>query len=127
MAKHPLLRDLYDTEKDYFRNHPEVAGMATEDDRVIFNPYSNVHPKYSDNIYKNEASRILMRNSEDRPSYDLTEQQKQAFKDYGSDQDIRETIAARAFSGDSSSGDLTQEQQEYLKKLSNLYFRHYGE
>lgn len=48
-------------------------------------------------------------------------------KDYGSDQDIRETIAARAFSGDSSSGDLTREQQEYLKKLSNLYFRHYGE
>lgn len=127
MANHHLLRDLYDTEDEYFRNHPDVAGMATEDDRVIFNPYSNVHPKYSDNIYKNEASRILMRNSSERPSYALTEQQKQYFKNYGSDQDIRETIAARAFSGDESAGDLTEEQKEYLKKLSNLYFKQYGE
>ena len=93
--------------------------MATEDDRVIFNPYSDVHPKNSDAIYQNEASRIHIRKSTNRPKYKLTDAQRKTFKDYGEEQDIRETIAARIISGDESAGDFTPEQKEYADRVKN--------
>lgn len=119
--KYPLLRSPYESELEYFKKNPKVAGMATEDQKVIFNPYSEVHPKYSENIYKNEVSRILMRNSKNRPDFDLTEEQKKSFKGYGSEQDIKETIMARALSGDESAGNLTQAQKKYLESLKKEY------
>lgn len=119
--KYPLLRSPYESEIEYFKKNPNVAGMATEDEKVIFNPYSSVHPKYSENIYKNEASRILMKNSKNRPSFDLTEEQKKIFKGYGNDQDIRETIVARALSEDESTGNLTDNQKKYIDFFKNEY------
>lgn len=117
--EYSLLRQPHPSENEYFKQNPHVAGMATEDDRVIFNPFSNVHPKGSESIYQNEASRIHMRKSKKRPSFKLTPQQKEAFKDYGDEQDIRETIAARILSGDESSGTPTSEQKSYVDQLRN--------
>lgn len=117
--KYSLLREPYPSEIKYFKENPHVAGMATEDERVIFNPYSDVHPKNSDSIYLNEASRIHMKKSKKRPKFKLTDEQKEAFKDYGEEQDIRETIAARIISGDESAGDVTSEQKEYANSLRN--------
>ncbi len=114
-----LLREPYESELKYFKKNPQVAGMATEDERVIFNPYSSVHPEHSDSIYQNEASRIFMRKSKNRPKFKLTNQQKKTFKDYGDEQDIRETIAARILSGDESSGEATSEQKDYVESLRN--------
>lgn len=121
--KYPLLRDPYDSENEYFKKNPHVAGMATEDEKVIFNPYSNVIPKNSDSIYKNEASRIYMKKHNVRPDYDVTEDQKKRFHGYGSDQDVKETIVGRGISGDESSGELTPNQREFIKKLSNQMIR----
>ena len=117
--KYPLLREPYESESKYFKENPHVAGMATEDDRVIFNPYSSVHPEHSDSIYKNEASRLFMRKTKNRPKYKLTKAQREAFKDYGEEQDVRETIAARLLSGDESAGEPTHEQNEYVDWLKN--------
>lgn len=114
---YPLLRDPYPSELKYFRDNHNVAGMATEDERVIFNPYSKVHPTSSGAIYKNEAARIFMRNSKNRPKFKLTDEQIKKFKDYGNEQDIRETIIGRLISGDSSSGLATPEQIAYTKWL----------
>lgn len=116
----PLLRDPNESELSYFKQNPNVAGMATEDQKVIFNPFSNVHPKGSESIYKNEAARIFMRQGKLRPSYALTKEQEERFKGYGEPQDIKETIAARALSGDPSSGKLTKEQENFVKQLSEM-------
>lgn len=121
--KYPLLRDPYDSENQYFEKNPHVAGMATEDDRVIFNPHSSAIPNQSDSIYKNEASRIYMRKHGVRPDYELTEDQNSRFKGYGTPQDIAETIAGRGISGDESSGELTENQKQFIKKLSNQMIR----
>jgi len=116
--KYPLLREPYDSENKYFKDNPDVAGMATEDDRVIFNPYSKVHPKNSDSIYQNEAARVFIKKSKNKPNFKLTKEQKESFKDYGELADIRSTIAARILSGDSSSGEPTSEQLEYVDWLN---------
>ena len=115
--KYELLRDPYESELKFFKERPDVAGMATEDQKVIFNPYSDVHPEGSDAIYKNESSRLHMRKSKNRPMFKLTDAQKEEFKDYGDEQDRRETIAARILSGDSSSLESTKEQRQYVEKL----------
>lgn len=117
--QYPLLRKPYDSEVEYFKSNPDVAGMATEDDRVIFNPYSNVHPKHSDAIYKNEASRLYMKKSKNRPKFKLSDAQKKAFEGYGDEQDIRETIAARLLSGDESAGVASYDQLQYVDWLKN--------
>lgn len=120
MAKYPLLRDPFESELEYFKMNPHVAGMATEDDRVIFNPYSKVIPKQSDSVYKNESARIQMRKSSERPDFQLTQEQSEAFKNYGDIQDQRETIAARSYAGDESSGELTDEQRKYIQRLVQM-------
>lgn len=117
--EYSLLRDPYESELSYFKKNPNVAGMATEDERVIFNPYSHVHPKNSDNIYKNEAARIHIRKSKNKPKFKITPEQHESFKDYGEEQDIRDTIAARILSGDESAGNFTPEQKEYADMLNN--------
>lgn len=119
MNKYPLLRKPYSSEEEYFKKNPHVAGMATEDDKVIFNPYSKVIPNQSDSIYRNEAARIYMGQKNMRPDYEITEEQNKSFQNYGSPQDIKETIAGRGVSGDDSSGDLTQQQRQFIKKLAN--------
>lgn len=115
--QYPLLRKPYESELEYFKKNPHVAGMAAEDDKVIFNPYSDVHPENSESIYKNEASRIYMRTGKFRPNYDLTKEQEENFSEYGDLQDKRETIAARALSGDQSSGELTDQQRIFVENL----------
>lgn len=121
----PLLRaDLYPGENDYFRRNPHVAGMATEDGRVILNPYSSLSDDEQGAVYLNEASRLLMRESSP-PSFNITPEQRERFatinngQPYGSEQDIRETIAARILSGDPSAGAATPEQFAYARGLGH--------
>jgi len=112
------LRDPYPGELDYFKKNPHVSGMATEDDRVILNPFSDLSPQERDAVVKNEQFRIKMRRGGARPDFALTPQQREKFRGYGSEQDIRETIAARIYSGDPSTGDPTPAQIAWVKNNS---------
>jgi hypothetical protein len=99
------VRSPYESELKYFREHPEVAGMAAEDDRVILNPYSGLTPEEYDAVRQNETYRVLMRRHEIGPEFDLTEAQQQAFQDtpYANDPvALRQSIVARILSGDPS-------------------------
>ena len=113
-----LEREPYTSEVDYFKQNPGTAGMATEDNRVIVNPYSNLSEIERKALIKNETSRVFMRNNErERPLFSITPEQRNAFKNYGSEQDIRETIAARILSGDPSAGAATKEQMAFASNL----------
>lgn len=115
------LRKPFASEMQFFQSNPEVTGMAAEDDKVILNPFSKISPQNKEAVLQNELSRIYMRNSL-RPSFDLTNEQMQTLKntpygDVGQEQNAKETIAARIFSGDPSAGTPTDQQLQFVELL----------
>lgn len=117
-----LIRKPYASELEYFKKNPNVSGMATEDDRVILNPYSKLSKEEFDAVAQNETARIAMRkNPELQPNFELTEEQKKMLSS-GSYADADEvhrkaTVAARILSGDPSAGTPTEEQLQFVDKL----------
>lgn len=125
LPKSVEMRKPYAGELKYFKKNPNVAGMATEDNKVILNPYSNLNPDQYQSVAVNEASRIFMRRPELKPDFELTTQQKN-FLDTttyrnASEDDRRATIAARILSGDTSAGIPTPEQNMFVDKLKNAF------
>jgi len=117
-------RHPYPGEMDYFRKNPHVAGMATEDESVIINPFKQMNPQERAAVVMNETARVMMRAGKvPRPEFAVTDEQRRQFSGYGSEQDIRETIAARILSGDPSAGSATPEQSEFAKSLRGLLGR----
>jgi hypothetical protein len=115
------MRKPYAGELEYFKKNSNVAGMATEDNKVILNPYSNLKPEQYQSVAVNEASRIVMRRPEFKPDFELTNQQK-AFLDTttyksASEEERKATIAARILSDDPSSGVPTAQQNLFVNFL----------
>jgi hypothetical protein len=120
-------RGLYPVEEKLFKERTDVAGMATEDNRVIINPYSPISKDMKDLVRTNETARLAMRNGYPRPDFELTPKQQEFYstiqngKPYSEDlQDIKETIAARVMTGDDSAQDYTKEQEMYADKLFDV-------
>lgn len=98
--------------------------MAAEDNAVVLNPFSQLSKSELEAVALNEAARVFMRRHQEfRPSFSLNEQQKSAFANYGSEQDVRETIAARIVSGDPSALNPTPEQVEFASRLRAALLR----
>ncbi|MPZ36696.1 MAG: hypothetical protein GEU95_01315, partial [Rhizobiales bacterium] len=114
------IRDgLYPGEAEFFKNNPHVAGMAADDGRVILNPFSNQSSAERQAVVANEAARVHMRRSRARPTFAITDEQRAAFKGTpyeNNDEALRETIAARIFSGDPSAGAATPEQKAFVAR-----------
>ncbi|MEK9894961.1 MAG: hypothetical protein VW518_00860 [Burkholderiaceae bacterium] len=111
---------LFPSELDYFRNNPHTAGMAADDNYVILNPYSSLSQQELASVANNEAARLYMRQSGFRPSFTVTDEQRRLFArtPYEHDeQALRDTIAARLFSGDPSALNGTSEQLEFVSQL----------
>ena len=114
-------REPYPSEKDYFKNNIDVTGMATEDNKVIYNQFSELSEEEKEAVGRNEAARIRMRDSRYSPKFKLTREQRNfldstQYKD-ASPEDRAATIAARIFSGDPSGGKPTKEQLDFINKL----------
>jgi hypothetical protein len=107
------------SESAFFWRSPHVAGMAAEDNAVVMNPFSQLSDSEKQAVIMNEAARVFMRTHQ-RPSFPVTGEQQQQFGQYGSPQDIRETIAGRLLSGDPSAGQGTPEQLQFIQQLRTL-------
>jgi len=111
---------LYPGEDEFFKQNPGTTGMAAEDNRVILNPYSGRSTQERDSVTTNEQARILMRTGKaPKPDFDITDEQKKAFKGTAYEKDeqaMRETLAARILSGDPSAGKPTRQQSEFVSK-----------
>lgn len=110
---------LFGGEDEYFRKNPNIAGMASESGDIILNPYSppNVN---RDAVARNEAFRLFLRDKNLTPNFGLSEEQIRSFSGtaYGSNDDaLKQTIAARIFSGDPSAN-ATPEQIDWVKRLN---------
>jgi len=114
-------REPYDSELEYFKNNPNVSGMATDDDKVILNPFSGLKDNEYQAVALNESSRILMRKPQYRPDFDLTDEQVRFLDSTtyrnASEDDRKATIAARLLSGDPSGGVPTSEQSVFVSDL----------
>jgi hypothetical protein len=111
---------LYGGEDQYFRKNPHVAGMAAEDGRIIFNPYSK-GVNY-DAVGRNEAARLWLRENKVEPKFNLTDEQKAAFRGTEYERDeaaLKHSIMARIISGDPSAGNVTPMQKTWADWLMN--------
>ena len=110
------------SELEYFKSNPTVSGMATEDDKIILNPYSNLSKKEQDAVALNEYGRIVMRtNPQFAPNFVLSDEQikfldSNTYKN-APEQDRMATIAARLLSNDPSAGTPTIDQLKFVNKL----------
>ena len=120
-----LLRNPFPSEMEFFAENPHVGGMATEDERVIINPYSKLTPEEKNLVMQNELARVIMKRTT-VPEFEITPEQQQTFaqinqgKSYGSPEDIRATILGRIVSGDPTAGNVTAEQQKYANYLKAI-------
>jgi hypothetical protein len=119
------VREPYPGESQYFKANPNVSGMAAEDDRIIFNPYSKGVNR--DAVGRNEAVRLWLRQHKVTPDFGVTEAQTQQFRGTPYEGDLnalRSTILGRIISGDPSAGDITEQQRAFaesvLKRIKGL-------
>jgi pyruvate/2-oxoglutarate dehydrogenase complex dihydrolipoamide acyltransferase (E2) component len=67
----------------------------------------------------NEAARVVMSKRTDlRPNFALTPEQEAAFANYGPQEAVKATVAARILSGDPSALIPTAEQTAFVKRLA---------
>jgi hypothetical protein len=110
----------YQGELKFFEKNPHVAGMATEDNRVILNPFSPLGPDEIAAVARNEFNRLhIQQNPDIQPSFTLTKEQELmlARQGYTNPVDKMATIGARLESGDPSAGAGTPEQLEFVRRL----------
>lgn len=108
------VRSPYPGEDAFFKRNPSVGGMAAEDGQITLNPYSPLSPEERKAVARNEAIRLHQRELGMRYTFPLTRQQGQSLAgtSYAANDDAaRETIVARALTGDPSAGDLTDDQR----------------
>jgi len=113
---------LFPGEDKFFSDRPEVAGMASQDDTIILNPYSPLSKKQLGSVAQNEALRLKMRKEDFTPSIDITDEQKAFFKGTEYEKDpkaMRQTIFARIYSGDSSAMATPEQKKSFKEYLSD--------
>jgi|WetSurMetagenome_2_1015567.scaffolds.fasta_scaffold260638_3 hypothetical protein len=116
-----LLRNPYASEIDYFKNNQHVAGMMTEDDRIILNPYSKLSGIEQKSVINNEGYRLLMKKMNIIPEINISPNQYDLFKNTPYEKDegaLKQSILARILSGDPSA-QATEEQIEYANIFKN--------
>jgi len=121
LPKGIAMREPFEGELAYFKQNPNVSGMATDDNKVILNPFSGLKDSEYQSVAINESSRILMRKPQYRPDFDLTDEQVRFLDSTtyrnASEDDRKATIAARLLSGDPSGGVPTSEQSVFVSDL----------
>jgi hypothetical protein len=107
---------LFPGEDSYFKNNPNVTGMASESGDIILNPYSSKDIN-KNSVAKNEAFRLYLKDKNMTPDFEITKEQIEFFKNTpyeGNQKAIKETIAARIYADDPSAK-ATEEQRKWVR------------
>lgn len=108
---------LFPGEEKYFKDNPNVAGMAVEETGdIILNPHSPAGVNKGA-VIKNEAFRLHLKKNNIVPSFAVTDEQRGQFNGTAyakNDTDLKSTIAARVYSGDPSAK-ATPEQKKWVE------------
>ena len=109
-------RSASESEMDFFKKNPHVAGYAADDDVVVLNPNSSLSNAEREAVVLNESARVAMRKGK-KPTFGLTSEQQKRFATYGDADAQKATVAARILSGDPSAGIATPEQTDFVQGL----------
>lgn len=118
MGLFDIERSPYVSELQYFAQNPNVAGMKTEDQRVILRP--DLFGRSRDAVLKNEYARLLMQDY--KPKSLLTDQQHGFFRGtpYQHDPDnAMRSVFARLLTGDPSVRPSFQQDSE-LRRMKQM-------
>ena len=115
-------REPYESELQYFKQNPNVGGMAAEDKRIILNPYSKLNEQQKSTVARNEAIRLFMKEKKYNYNFEVTPEQMELFRNtpYGNPQNInelKETILSRIITQDPSVGVPTEEQRRWAERV----------
>lgn len=120
------IREPYDSELSYFKSNRNVSGMATEDGKIILNPYSGLSEMERHSVLVNEATRLFLR---DNPEYgdifEVLPHQREQFKgtpyyDKKNERDLKHTLIGRIISGDPSANTANRQQIAIANKIKEL-------
>ena len=117
------MRTPYESELNYFKTNPNISGMATEDKRIIINPFSKLDEYQQETVARNEAVRLWMKDRNIMPDFQLTDKQKEMFKGTPYERDevsLKHSIISRIITGDPSFGDATPEQIGFSNLIQYL-------
>ena len=124
------MREPYPTETAFFAVNPDVAGMATEDKHIIFNPSwaEKATPLQKQGLYYLEASRLHMKNDNSWMNVKFTPEQENYFKSMGDEyysklgDSTKQTLISRIIAGDEiPDAPYTPEQEKIADKIwSNM-------
>lgn len=126
------------SEQSYLLRNPKVAGMATEDSKVVFNPYFQAiaNPAQKQSLYAIESARNAMKTDDTWKQVQVTDEQKgfltslygQQFAPstnyYADNPDLaKQTVLSRIVGGDTmGNASYTNEQKALASKLvSKMY------
>lgn len=112
------IRKPYVEENVYFKKNKDVAGMATEDNKIILNPYSSLNEKQLQVVAENEAIRLFLKDKKIEPMFNVTPEQQASFAntEYGKPENLlnlKHTLISRILTGDTSAGQVTDMQQTW--------------
>lgn len=116
-------RDPYESELEFFKKNPSVAGMASEDNRIVINPFSKLSERELDAVRMNEAARVYVRTMK-LPRFSLTKEQSETLSgtayESAPSADRKATLIARIISGDPSAGNATDEQKSVAAMVMQM-------
>jgi hypothetical protein len=117
------IRDPFPGELDYFKKNPTVSGMATEDNKIILNPFAALKPEEFQSVAENEAIRLFLKQKGIVPDFTLTKDQTKFFKgtEYEKNtEEAKKTLLARILTGDPSAQATTKEQRDFADKIKGM-------
>lgn len=128
------VREIRPNEDEFFKTRTDVAGMATDDNHIIVNPYHkavNSNPQNREGLINLEGARLFLRNNnytaDDLP--DLTPEQRgflmklpapkgQKTPGYSDKEvDLRSTAISRFVGNDMAFPPPSEEQKAFVEKL----------
>lgn len=116
-------REPFESETKYFSENPNVAGMGTEDKKIILNPHRTFTDVEKQSVLKNEAIRLWLKDKNITPDFELTPDQVKTFKGTPYEKDelaLKHSIISRMLSGDPSAGVTTPDQQTWADKIKAM-------
>lgn len=118
------IREPNEIENNFFRENKDVAGMATDDNRIILNSFSGLTPENQRSVAENEATRLHMREKGYKFDFPVPQVMQNPFKGsiYSKPENLhhlQSTIISRGVAGDPSAGEMTPAQQIWVNRIKS--------
>ena len=118
------IREPYESENTYFKQNPNVTGMAADDNKIILNSFSGMNPKNQRSVAENEATRLYIRDKGYKFDFPVPQVTQSPFKgsvyaDPDNLHHLQSTIISRGVVGDKSAGEITPAQQEWVNRIKS--------